>query len=161
MTAFALLGLTAPVLAIAMMLVRLTSRGPAIFHQSRSGLNGQVFSIYKIRSMYCDAGRRTGPWWSPLDPRITPFGRFLRATQIDELPQLWNVLCGEMSLIGPRPERPQFVDELARIIPFYRERAYVKPGITGWAQVNYPYGASVEDARAELPPGDFVEPAFL
>jgi lipopolysaccharide/colanic/teichoic acid biosynthesis glycosyltransferase len=107
--------------------------------------------VFKFRSMRVDAEAGGTPRWAQTgDPRITRIGRVIRASRIDELPQLANVLRGEMSLVGPRPERPLFVEQLARAIPFYDQRAYVKPGLTGWAQVNYPYGASIEDAREKL-----------
>ena len=122
-----------------------------LYRQTRVGLHGETFTLFKFRSMAIDAEAGGEPRWATQqDPRITRVGNIIRPMRIDELPQLINVLRGEMSLIGPRPERPQFVEELARIIPFYRERAYVKPGITGWAQVNFPYGASVDDAVQKL-----------
>jgi lipopolysaccharide/colanic/teichoic acid biosynthesis glycosyltransferase len=115
------------------------------------GLNGTVFRLVKFRSMRSDAEAAAGPRWAGVnDDRVTRVGRFIRMTRIDELPQVFNVLRGEMSLVGPRPERPFFVETLSRAIPHYRERHRVKPGITGWAQINYPYGASIEDAREKL-----------
>ncbi len=116
----------------------------------RTGLNGVTFTLYKFRTMVEDAEKFGARWAEKNDPRITRVGRLLRATRIDELPQLWNVLLGEMSFIGPRPERPDFNSELEAAIPYYDLRHLVKPGITGWAQVLYPYGASVEDAREKL-----------
>jgi lipopolysaccharide/colanic/teichoic acid biosynthesis glycosyltransferase len=114
-------------------------------------LHGKPFTLLKFRSMTIDAEQAGKPrWTSQQDPRITPAGSLIRPMRIDELPQLLNVLRGEMSMVGPRPERPHFVEQLTRIIPFYSQRTYVKPGLTGWAQVNYPYGASVSDARQKL-----------
>ena len=130
---------------------RLTDPGDVFYRQERVGQGGRHFQILKFRSMIMDAEKYSGAVWAEADdPRITPVGRFLRKTRLDEIPQFWNVLKGEMSLIGPRPERPQFVDQLAQEIPFYRARHAVKPGITGWAQVKYRYGASVEDALIKL-----------
>lgn len=130
---------------------QLISPGPLFFVQERVGQGGKRFHIVKFRSMIVDAEKQTGAVWAAEnDPRITPLGRFLRKTRLDEVPQFWNVLKGEMSLIGPRPERPEFVAELDRRIPFYRTRHAIKPGITGWAQVKYRYGASVDDARVKL-----------
>ncbi len=145
-----MLVITAPLLALTALAIRLESPGPVLYRQERVGLHGRVFTLRKFRSMRIDA-EASGPAWASLrDPRVTRIGGFLRRTRIDELPQLFNVLGGEMSFVGPRPERPHFVDQLARNIAFYRDRTAVKPGITGWAQVNYPYGASVEDARQKL-----------
>ena len=146
----ALLVLALPVLALTPLLIRLESRGPALYRQARVGRNGAVFTMLKFRSMRTDAESGGPAWAAADDPRVTRIGGFLRRSRIDELPQLLNVLRGEMSLVGPRPERPHFVPELAREIPYYRDRTAIKPGITGWAQVNYPYGASIEDARAKL-----------
>jgi lipopolysaccharide/colanic/teichoic acid biosynthesis glycosyltransferase len=139
------------VLAAVALAVRLTSPGPALYHQKRVGQNGRVFTLRKFRSMREDAEAATGAVWaSKQDRRVTPIGRFLRQARLDELPQLWNVLKGEMSFVGPRPERPEFVTSLTEQIPFYGERHCVKPGLTGWAQVRYEYGASVEDAMEKL-----------
>ena len=128
----------------------MSPRDPILYHQQRVGLNGAPFTIHKFRTMRSDAEARTGPVWSAgeNDPRITRVGRFLRETRLDEIPQLWNVLRGDMSLIGPRPERPAFVEQLTEQIPFYGQRHVVKPGVTGWAQVRYSYGASVEEVLA-------------
>lgn len=142
---------TAPLMAMAALAVRLDSPGPVLFRQERSGHRGRAFVIHKFRTMRADAERDGRPRWAAeRDPRITRVGNLLRKTRIDELPQLWNVIKGEMSFIGPRPERPFFVERLAGEIPYYRERHRVRPGITGWAQVNYPYGASVAEAREKL-----------
>ena len=131
--------------------IRLDSPGSVFYRQVRTGLFGATFTLFKFRSMSANAEVAGQPQWArERDPRVTRVGAFIRASRIDELPQLLNVLRGEMSMIGPRPERPMFVEELARVIPFYGHRDYVKPGLTGWAQVNYPYGASVEDAREKL-----------
>ena len=132
-------------------LVRVTSPGPVLFRQTRVGQNGRLFTLYKFRSMRADAEALTGPVWAqPGDVRVTRAGRFLRTSRLDELPQLWNVLIGEMSLVGPRPERPEFVEQLTRDIPFYGQRHSVRPGVTGWAQVRYKYGATMEDALEKL-----------
>ncbi len=146
----ALLVATLPISLAVMCLIKLDSPGPVFYRQRRTGLHGQPFTLLKFRSMRQDA-ESGGPCWAAVgDPRVTRIGAFMRATRIDELPQLLNVLRGEMSLIGPRPERPYFVAQLAEIIPDYTRRTEILPGITGWAQVNHPYGASVEDARAKL-----------
>jgi sugar transferase (PEP-CTERM system associated) len=145
--------LASPLMLLSAILVKLESpRDPILYHQERVGLNGQPFTIHKFRTMRTDAEARTGPVWSKGDgdPRITPVGRFMRKTRLDEIPQLWNVLRGDMSLIGPRPERPAFVEQLTQQIPFYGQRHIVKPGVTGWAQVRYSYGASVEDALEKM-----------
>src|SRR5262249_48162069 len=149
--ALALFVLTAPVTLLAMLLVRLTSRGPAIYVQRRVGRGGREFRIYKIRSMYHDCERKSGACWaSKHDPRVTPLGRVLRRTHFDELPQLWNVLRGDMSLIGPRPERPEFVDKLACAIPRYRERLWILPGVTGFAQVQLPADTDLESVQLKV-----------
>jgi sugar transferase (PEP-CTERM system associated) len=143
--------LTLPVMGLTAILVRLTSPGPALYHQARVGQHGKTFTIHKFRSMRQDAEAGTGAVWAQKDdPRITLFGKIMRKTRLDELPQLWNVLRGEMSFVGPRPERPEFVQELTQQIPFYGQRHVVKPGVTGWAQVRYTYGSSVEDAMEKL-----------
>ena len=144
--------LASPLMLLAAMIVKLESPGdPILYHQERVGLNGKVFTIHKFRTMRTDAEAGTGPIWSRAnDTRVTSVGRFMRKTRLDEIPQLWNVLSGEMSLIGPRPERPSFVEQLTQQIPFYGQRHVVKPGLTGWAQVRYSYGASVEDAVEKM-----------
>jgi len=141
-----------PVLLLVALAVRLTSRGPVLYHQRRVGQNGRLFYVHKFRSMVVDAEAATGAVWAAKkgDSRITPLGGVMRRSRLDELPQLWNILCGHMSLVGPRPERPEFVSSLRQQIPFYANRHIVKPGLTGWAQVRYTYGASVEDAMAKL-----------
>jgi lipopolysaccharide/colanic/teichoic acid biosynthesis glycosyltransferase len=131
-------------------IIRLDSPGPIFYSQLRTGLYGKPFRVYKFRSMYQDAEKRGAQWASQRDPRITKVGHWLRVLRIDELPQIINVLRGEMSLIGPRPERPEFDVKLKEAIPYYEMRYLVKPGITGWAQVLYPYGASLEDAYEKL-----------
>jgi exopolysaccharide biosynthesis polyprenyl glycosylphosphotransferase len=149
----ALIGLilTAPLMLLVAIAIRLTSPGPILFRQVRVGKGGRHFTIYKFRSMVADAEANTGAVWaSRNDPRVTAIGGILRKTRLDELPQLFNVLRREMSIVGPRPERPEFVETLSEIIPFYAHRHSVKPGITGWAQINYKYGESVEDAVVKL-----------
>ena len=145
-----LLSVTAPIIAIFALLVKLDSKGPAFFKQTRVGLFGQNFNVIKLRSMRTDAEADGAKWASKDDPRVTRIGRFIRKVRIDELPQTWSVLKGEMSFVGPRPERPEFVADLEEHLPYYAERHMVKPGITGWAQINYPYGASIEDSRNKL-----------
>jgi sugar transferase (PEP-CTERM system associated) len=140
-----------PVMALVALAVKATSAGPVLYRQERVGLNGHIFTVLKVRTMREDAEAATGPVWSlKNDARVTPIGRFLRRTRLDEIPQLLNVLRGEMSFVGPRPERPSFVEQLTAQIPFYGQRHVVKPGLTGWAQVRYSYGASVEDAIEKL-----------
>jgi sugar transferase (PEP-CTERM system associated) len=151
--AFALLMilLAAPLLLLIAVAIKLESAGPVIFRQVRVGLHGKTFVLYKFRSMRYDAELETGPAWAgDCDPRVTRLGRLLRAFRLDELPQAFNVLKGDMSMVGPRPERPCFVSVLEREIPFYNLRHYLKPGITGWAQVMFKYGASVEDSYEKL-----------
>jgi exopolysaccharide biosynthesis polyprenyl glycosylphosphotransferase len=141
-----------PLMALVALAIRVSSPGAALYHQRRVGQHGRIFTLHKFRSMCEDAEAATGPVWAAKegDSRVTAVGRFLRRTRLDELPQLWNVLKGDMSLVGPRPERPEFVAELTRQIPFYGQRHVVRPGLTGWAQVRYTYGASVEDALQKL-----------
>jgi sugar transferase (PEP-CTERM system associated) len=151
--AAALVGLviSAPIMAIIAGLTKISSPGPVLYHQERVGLNGRAFVVHKFRTMALDAEAVTGPVWSSTDdPRVLALGSVLRRARLDELPQLWNILRGEMSFVGPRPERPAFVGQLTRDIPFYGQRHVVKPGLTGWAQVRYTYGASVEDAIQKL-----------
>jgi exopolysaccharide biosynthesis polyprenyl glycosylphosphotransferase len=141
-----------PFLLLGMLLIKVTSpRGPIFYRQLRCGRFGRTFEVLKLRTM-CINAENGGAVWAARknDPRVIPCGNFLRRYRIDEIPQLWNVLRGEMSFVGPRPERPEFVEALSKQIPFYRERLLVQPGITGWAQVRYPYGASVEDAKHKL-----------
>lgn len=142
--------LFSPIILVAGLAVLLTSPGGAFYRQRRVGQGGRPFQLVKLRSMRSDAEKDGARWAQRNDPRITPVGRIIRLTRIDEMPQLWCVLKGDMSFVGPRPERPEFVSDLARAIPYYNERHVVKPGVTGWAQIKYPYGASVEDARAKL-----------
>lgn len=145
------LALTLPIVLVAAVAIRLDSKGPVFFKQERVGEDGRVFWIYKFRSMRSDAELSSGPVWAQEnDARVTRVGRIIRKLRIDEIPQMWNVLKGEMSFVGPRPERPHFVHELRKIVPYYDQRHTVKPGITGWAQILYPYGASVEDALEKL-----------
>ncbi|MBO9714057.1 TIGR03013 family XrtA/PEP-CTERM system glycosyltransferase [Sphingomonas sp.] len=146
-----LLALAWPLILLTALLVKLDSKGPALYRQRRVGLYGTGFDVIKLRSMRIDAEVGGQAVWAEKDdPRITRVGRIIRKLRIDELPQCWSVLKGEMSFVGPRPERPQFVDDLEGQLPYYAERHMVKPGITGWAQINYPYGASIEDARHKL-----------
>ena len=143
-----LMVLTAPLIFAAWALVRLTSRGPGFYSQIRLGLGGRHFRIYKLRSMAHDCERETGPRWSTRgDSRVTPFGRFLRSTHIDELPQLLNILRGDMSLVGPRPERPEIAAQLERALPCYRERLQIRPGVTGLAQVQLPPDTDLDSVR--------------
>ena len=143
--------LALPIMLLVAVAVKFTSPGPVFYHQPRVGQRGRVFVVHKFRSMRQDAEKGTGAVWATKqDNRVTAVGRFLRLTRLDELPQLWNVLRGDMSLVGPRPERPEFVSSLTKDIPFYGQRHTVRPGLTGWAQVRYTYGASVEDALEKL-----------
>lgn len=139
-----------PILPLLWLANRLSAPGPLFYTQTRVGLQGTPFTIVKLRSMIVDAEVGGVQWTSAHDPRITPLGHFLRRTHLDEVPQCWNILKGEMSLIGPRPERPEFVTLLTKGVPTYPLRHSVTPGLTGWAQVNYGYGDSIEDARIKL-----------
>jgi sugar transferase (PEP-CTERM system associated) len=145
-----LLLLTFPIIGLFAALVKLDSKGPAFFRQTRVGLYGQDFQLIKLRSMRTDAEAAGAQWATKNDPRVTRIGRFIRKVRIDELPQTWAVLKGHMSFVGPRPERPEFVTDLEDKLPYFAERHMVKPGITGWAQINYPYGASIDDSRHKL-----------
>lgn len=143
--------LTLPFFPIIALAIKLDSKGPILFSQLRVGIREKQFMLYKFRSMRQDAEQRTGAVWAEKnDPRVTSLGRFLRNTRIDEIPQLINVLKGDMSFVGPRPERPEFVEKLKLVIPYYSKRHFIHPGLTGWAQVRYPYGSSVEDAIEKL-----------
>jgi sugar transferase (PEP-CTERM system associated) len=143
--------LVAPLMVIAAVAMKCTSPGPLFYHQRRVGKDGSVFTIHKLRSMRIDAEQGTGAVWSAEgDPRVTRIGRFLRRTRFDEVPQLWNVLKGDMSFVGPRPERPEFVSQLTKQIPFYGQRHVVRPGLTGWAQVRHSYGSTIDDALQKL-----------
>ncbi|NLG17543.1 MAG: sugar transferase [Fibrobacter sp.] len=149
--AFSVLAIGAPFWLILAAIIRFSSSGPAVYKQIRVGRNGRNFTMYKFRSMYSDAEKYSGPQWaSEDDPRITPVGRFIRKTRLDEIPQFINVLKGEMSLVGPRPERPFFVEQLKKEIPWYVRRIKMKPGITGWAQVKHKYDASIEDVKQKV-----------
>src|SRR5439155_1095193 len=140
-----------PLMAVIAMAISVESRGPVLLRQVRVGLRGRPFVIHKFRSMRVDAEAEGQPRWaSENDDRVTPVGRFLRRSRLDELPQLWDVLRGKMSIVGPRPERPEFVEQLARELPLYRARALVPPGITGWAQIQFPYAGSLEENLAKL-----------
>jgi sugar transferase (PEP-CTERM system associated) len=149
----ALIALTiaSPIMLLVALSIKLSSPGPVLFRQKRVGLNGAPFTIFKFRSMRQDAEAKTGAVWAIKDdPRITPVGRFLRKLRLDEIPQLFNVLRGDMAIVGPRPERPEFVAVLEEKIPYYRQRHCLKPGITGWAQINYKYGDTIEDTMVKL-----------
>jgi exopolysaccharide biosynthesis polyprenyl glycosylphosphotransferase len=143
--------LSLPLLPLLAMAIKIDSPGPLLFSQLRVGNREDLFRLYKFRTMRQDAEAKSGAVWSQVnDPRITRFGAFMRKTRLDEIPQLYNVLVGQMSFVGPRPERPEFVEKLKEQIPYYSRRHFIKPGLTGWAQVRYPYGASVEDALEKL-----------
>ena len=143
--------LSGPLLFFVLLVIKLTSEGPVLYRQKRVGRNGVSFYCYKVRTMRADAEADSGPTWAgDDDPRITQIGRLLRKSRIDEIPQLWNVLRGDMHLVGLRPERPEFVQWLSQEIPHYNLRNTVRPGITGWAQIRYKYGNSVEDAKEKL-----------
>jgi len=151
-TVAAAIGLTLflPFFPIVVLLIRLTSTGPIFFKQTRVGVGGRAFHVYKFRSMFTDAEAAGARWAVKNDPRVTRFGMFMRKTRIDEIPQLWNVLRGDMGFVGPRPERPEFVPYLAENLPFYELRHLIRPGLTGWAQVRYGYGATLAEAREKL-----------
>jgi sugar transferase (PEP-CTERM system associated) len=151
LASFICLAVVSPLLPLVALLIKLTSPGPVLYRQKRVGRNGKVFTCYKFRTMRADAEADVGPTWAgDNDPRVTSVGRWLRLTRLDEIPQLWNVLRGDMGFVGPRPERPEFVEWLTREIPYYHLRHIIRPGITGWAQVRYQYGASVEEAKEKL-----------
>jgi len=140
-----------PLVPLVALAIKLTSEGPIFYRQKRVGRNGTVFECYKFRTMYADAEADSGPTWaSDDDPRVTTVGRLLRMSRLDEIPQLWNVLRGDMSFVGPRPERPEFVERLSQVISHYHLRHIVRPGITGWAQIRYGYGSSVKDAKEKI-----------
>jgi exopolysaccharide biosynthesis polyprenyl glycosylphosphotransferase len=148
---FILMVATLPIMALVALAVKVSSAGPVLFRQTRVGLSGTTFTLFKFRSMYQDAEARTGAVWATRDdPRITRVGWWLRKLRLDELPQLFNVIRGEMSMVGPRPERPEFVQVLQEKIPFYSQRHCIKPGITGWAQINHKYGDTIEDSLVKL-----------
>lgn len=147
--AFGLL-VTAPLWPLIALAIKLCDGGPVFYSQTRVGQGGMIFRLHKFRTMRIDAENGKSVWACPNDPRVTAVGRFLRRSRLDELPQLYNVLVGDMSVVGPRPERPDIVRELVEKIPYYAERHLVKPGVTGWAQISFRYGASVEDARRKL-----------
>jgi sugar transferase (PEP-CTERM system associated) len=151
-TLVALIGLILflPLFPFVVLLVRLSSPGPVFFRQERVGLNGKVFNVYKFRTMVVDAEAQGAQWAKKNDPRVTKVGQFMRKTRLDEVPQLWNVLRGDMSFVGPRPERPEFVSWLATELPFYEVRNMIRPGLTGWAQIRYGYGATLEQSREKL-----------
>lgn len=151
LVALLLLLLTSPVILLAALLVKLTSSGPAFYSQTRIGKNGRLFTIYKLRSMYHNCESSSGPRWAtPGDARITPLGRILRRTHVDELPQLWNVVLGDMALVGPRPERPEFIPRLAQALSHYTDRLLVRPGMTGLAQVQLPPDTDLASVRRKL-----------
>lgn len=145
-----LVAISLPITLLAAISIKLTSKGPVLFSQTRVGMNGLHFTIYKFRTMILNAEHNGAQWATKNDDRIIPLGNFFRKTRIDELPQVWNILKGEMSIVGPRPERPEFTEELAKEIPYYDLRHVIKPGLSGWAQVSYPYGASTEDSLKKL-----------
>ena len=132
------------------LLIKLESKGPFIYKQKRVGLSNKVFTVYKFRSMVQNAEKNGAQWAQKNDARVTKIGKFMRKTRLDEIPQFWNIIIGNMSFVGPRPERPEFVEQLKQEVPYYNERHLIKPGLSGWAQINYPYGASVEDAKQKL-----------
>jgi lipopolysaccharide/colanic/teichoic acid biosynthesis glycosyltransferase len=139
-----------PFLPLIFLAVRISSPGPVFFSQTRVGRRGRLFTIYKFRTMRTDAEANGAVWAAKDDARVTPIGRFMRKIRIDEIPQLWNVLRGDMAFVGPRPERPEFVQWLSQEIPYYDLRHMIRPGVTGWAQVRYRYGASLEETKCKL-----------
>jgi len=139
-----------PVAIVTAILIKLDSRGPILYKQERVGKNGGAFTVMKFRSMRPDAEKAGPVWATEDDDRTTRVGKIIRKLRIDEIPQFWNILRGEMDFVGPRPERPHFVSQLAEEIPYYEQRHLIAPGLTGWAQIKYPYGASIEDARQKL-----------
>jgi sugar transferase (PEP-CTERM system associated) len=142
--------LSFPIAIVTAVLIKLDSRGPVLYQQERVGKNGRPFRLMKFRSMRTDA-EKDGPVWAKTDDqRMTRVGRIIRKIRVDEIPQFWNILRGDMNFVGPRPERPHFVAQLAEEIPYYEQRHLIAPGLTGWAQINYPYGASIEDAKQKL-----------
>jgi len=147
---FVALAICLPFIPFIILAVRLSSPGPVFFRQTRVGLRGKLFTVFKFRTMRQDAEVKGAVWATKNDPRVTSLGRFMRKTRIDEIPQLWNVLCGQMSFVGPRPERPEFVQWLSNAIPYYDLRHLIRPGLTGWAQVRYQYGASLEETKQKL-----------
>jgi sugar transferase (PEP-CTERM system associated) len=151
LVSFSCLLVVTALLPLIALIIKLTSPGPVLYRQKRVGRNGHSFTCYKFRTMRVDAETANGPSWAgDNDPRVTPVGRWLRRLRMDELPQLWNVLRGEMGFVGPRPERPEFVEWLSREIPYYHLRHVIRPGITGWAQIRYQYGASLEESKEKL-----------
>lgn len=142
--------LSLPIAIVTALLIKLDSRGPVLYKQERVGKNGQTFMVMKFRSMCTDAEKDGPVWATNSDDRATRVGRIIRKIRVDEIPQFWNILKGEMSFVGPRPERPHFVAQLAQEIPYYEQRHLIPPGLTGWAQIKYPYGSSIEDARQKL-----------
>jgi sugar transferase (PEP-CTERM system associated) len=144
------LAICLPFIPLIVLAVRLSSPGPIFFRQTRVGLRGRLFTVLKFRTMRQDAEAKGAVWATKNDPRVTSLGRFMRKTRVDEIPQLWNVLCGQMSFVGPRPERPEFVQWLTNEIPYYDLRHLIRPGLTGWAQVRYQYGASLEETKQKL-----------
>jgi lipopolysaccharide/colanic/teichoic acid biosynthesis glycosyltransferase len=143
--------LAAPLIPLIMLAIRLDSRGPVFYTQARVGKGGHVFTVVKFRTMRQDAESDSGPKWAgDNDPRVTRVGKFLRSSRLDEIPQLWCVLKGDMAFVGPRPERPEFIEWLSKEIPYYGVRHMVRPGLTGWAQVKYKYGSTIEDSREKL-----------
>jgi exopolysaccharide biosynthesis polyprenyl glycosylphosphotransferase len=146
-----LLILNSPIMLISSIAIKIDSKGPILFKQERMGQNGKLFKVLKFRSMINDAEKYSGPVWSQKDdPRVTKMGKLIRKFRIDELPQMYNVLKGEMSLVGPRPERAFFVEKLSQEIPYYKRRLKVRPGITGWAQVKHKYDETIEDVKIKL-----------